>query len=200
MILTNKLSKKITNFIISNTTTTEENIELIDYGLKIIISNTFKIIILFVTAYIFNVLSYTVVALFCFGFIRMSASGTHANSTITCIIVNYIFFLGNVLFSINFQFNFYELILIFIINLIILIKYSPADTKKRPLVSKKLRLKLKIYSIISLILLFIFSLFLNNSIYKTIISISNLEAAISTTPLMYNFFKNSYRNYDNIPL
>ncbi|WP_294348292.1 accessory gene regulator B family protein [uncultured Clostridium sp.] len=200
MILTKKITNRIIKFITNNTPIPEDKIEILDYGLKIIISNTIKLIILLLTAYFLNVLSYTLLALAFFGLVRAFASGTHTNSSLACIILNYILFLGNVFLSINLQLNTFGLYFMFIINLILLILYSPADTKKRPLPSKKLRKKLKVYSILVLIFSFIFSLFLNNSIYKTIISIANFEAAISTTPFMYKLFGNSYRNYDNITL
>ena len=94
MIITKKLSNKCVNFINKNTSTSEEDLEKIDYGIQIIVLNLSKLILLFITAYLLGVLKYTVIVYIVFATLRTYASGVHANSTLQCIIVNYILFLN----------------------------------------------------------------------------------------------------------
>lgn len=178
----------------------EEDIEKIRYGLQVIFMNSFKIIILFVTAYFLGVFKYTLIAFISFGFIRTFSCGVHADSSIKCITCNFVIFLGNVLLSLNFSLNFISMVILFSISLILIIKYAPADTAERPLVSKKLRRTLKIKSCIAVLLLFLLSILLTDPIYRNILTYSALEEAFLITPLAYSFFRKPYKNYQNIEI
>lgn len=200
MILTDKIAKLTITFIGNNTTTSEEDLEKIEYGIKVLVSNFFKLVILFLTAYFLGVLKYTLLAIFSFALLRSFASGAHANSTTQCIIFNYLFFLGNVFISIYHPLSIIEISIIFLISIILLYLYSPADTAERPIINKKLRKFLKLGSIIMAFILLFISLFINNDIYRTIIINSILEESIATTPFLYKILGKSYRNYSNITL
>ncbi|SFU60611.1 accessory gene regulator B [Clostridium sp. DSM 8431] len=200
MILTDKISKKTISFIRNTLSTSEEDLEIIDYGIKVIVSNFFKIVILFVTAYLLGIFKYTLLALCSFAFLRTFACGVHANSTFQCIIMNFILFIGNVYTSIFHPLNNKLLFLFFLISIIILMLYAPADTAERPLISKSLRKSLKIISLISAIILFIICHFINNSICQTIIIYSMLLESLSVMPLFYKLLGKSYRNYSKITL
>ncbi len=200
MILTDKIAKSTVTFIKNNTSTSDEDLEKIEYGIKALVSNFLKLVLLFLTAYFFGVLKYTLLAVFTFALIRSFASGAHANSTIQCIFINYLFFLGNVFISIYHPLSTMEIGVIFLISLILICLYSPADTAERPLVNKKLRIFLKLGSIITAFILLFISLIINNDVYKTIIINSILEESIAITPLLYKILGKSYRNYFNITL
>lgn len=200
MILTNKIAKYTISFIRKNTSSSEDDLEKISYGIKVIVSNFFKLVILFFTAHFLGILNYTILAIVSFAILRTFACGVHANSTIQCIIFNYLFFLGNVFLSINYPLSNNGIIVIFVASFILLCLYAPADTAERPLINKNLRRFLKIFSIIVASALFVISLLINNSIYKSIIIYSIFEEAIAITPFLYNFFGKSYRNYSNITL
>ena len=81
------------------------------------------------------------------------------------------------------------------IGTILMFKYSPADTKKRPIVNKKRRLTLKIISttfslIFTLSAIFIKNNFLSNSLIFSIV----LENTL-IWPISYGIFKLPYNNY-----
>lgn len=200
MILTDKIAKSTVHFISKNSSISDEDLEKISYGIKVIVSNFFKLIILLLTALFLGILKYTVLAVITFGLMRSFAYGVHANSTLQCIIFNYLFFLGNVFLSLFYPLSNKGISIIFIIAIILIFLYAPADTHARPLINKKLRHYLKLGSIIMALILFIISLFINNSIYKTIIIYSILEESIAITPLFYKLLGKSYRNYFNITL
>lgn len=88
----------------------------------------------------------------------------------------------------------------FLISLILVTLYAPADTAKRPLVSVKLRKKLKIYSQLTVMFFFIICLFNNNMIIKNIITFAILEECICITPFFYKISGKSYKNYEKLSM
>ncbi|KOA20281.1 accessory regulator protein B [Clostridium homopropionicum DSM 5847] len=200
MNIINRFYNSFFSYIKINLGKSEEDIEKIRYGLQVIFMNIFKMIILFVTAYFLGLFKYTLISLLSFGFIRTFSCGVHADSSIKCITCNFIIFLGNVLLSLSFSLNFISMVILFSISLILIIKYAPADTAERPLVSKKLRRTLKIKSCIAVLLLFLLSILLTNPIYKNILVYSALQESFLITPLAYSILKKPYRNYENIEI
>lgn len=200
MILTNKIAHKAISFISSNISKSEEDLEKIEYGIKVLVSNFFKLILLFSTAYFLGIFKYTLLAFVIFGIIRSFACGVHANSTIQCIFLNYLLFFGNVYLSLYHPLRNTILMIIFIISFILLCLYSPADTAERPLINKNFRKLLKFASVGVSVILFIICLFIDNSVYRTIIIFSILEESLVITPFLYKILGKSYRNYDKIDL
>lgn len=198
MIITNKLSEKCLNFIKSNTPIPEEDLEKIYYGLQVILMDTSKTILLLATGYLLGILKYVVIAYIVFAFLRNFASGVHANSTLQCIIVNYVLFLGNVYLSLNFSINIIAQSIIFIISFILVFLYAPGDTEERPLVSKKLRKSLKIKSLTVVIIFYIITLLIKNNIYTNLITYSVLEESLVITPIVYKLFGKKNNNYKRI--
>ncbi|MBV4438420.1 accessory gene regulator B family protein [Clostridium tyrobutyricum] len=193
-----KLSTICVKFISTNSVKSTEELEKIDYGIQVILINMFKLTILFLTSYFLGILSKTIIAVISFAIIRIFASGVHASSNLKCTITNMILFIGNVYLSIQIILNKYIIITIFILSLILIIIYAPADTEDRPLLSVKLRKKLKMYSIIVTLLLGIISLNCNNHVFLNIIIFSLLEEAFLITPIAYYIFNRKYNNYKNI--
>jgi len=198
MIITKKLSTKCLEFIKDNTSTSQENLEKIHYGIQVIILNVSKFILLFITAYLLGILKYTVIAFMVFAIIRTFASGVHANSSLQCIIINYILFVGNVYLSLNLSVNIIVRSILFAISIILILLYAPGDTEERPLVSKKLRRDLKIKSLAITILFYITILLIESNVYSNIITYSILEEALVITPAFYKLFGKTTNNYKNI--
>lgn len=185
---------KITKTIGKTLNKSDEELEIINYGLQVLILNFLKLLLLFITAYLLGILKYTVLAVFVFSALRTFASGVHAKTTLICITSNYILFLGNVYLSKFINYNFFMILLIFILSMIFIILYSPADTKERPIINKELRKSLKIKSIILVIIFFIVSLIINIKIYSNIIAFAILEESFCTTPIAYRLLGKEPRN------
>lgn len=187
MQFTQNLIWKLTNSINKYAHKEGDDLEILHYGMQVIIMNLFKFIILFVTAYLLNILLYTFAALVCFGIVRTFASGVHCKNSILCIIVNYIFFIGNVYLSMFLCQYSLILRLTFIISILLLLLYAPAETKKRPINKGNIK-QLKIKSILSAVILLVISIAIPSTIYKNIITIAVLEESLCTTPLFYKIF------------
>lgn len=200
MDIAEKLSKKCTNFIKDNINKTETELEKIQYGIHVILINVFKLLLLFITAYFLGILDYTIIAYISFAALRSFASGVHADSSIKCIITNYIIFLGNVYLSLSFSLKKVYVAAIFAISLILVILYAPADTEERPLMSKNLRDRLKAKSILIVLGFGITILLLPGSVYTNLITYSILQESILITPMIYIIFGKKYKNYERIKI
>lgn len=195
MDISEYISEKAAVFVQASLDKSNIEMEQIKYGIQSILTNTFKMIILFITAYFLGIAKYTLIALVAFGILRSFASGIHATSSLKCIIANYIIFLGNVYLSIYFTLTKLNITVLFLISLVLITFYAPADTAARPLTSTKTRKKLKTLSIITTVLLYILAIILKNNIYVNIVTFSACIEAILITPLAYKIFNLPYRNY-----
>jgi accessory gene regulator B len=75
------------------------------------------------------------------------------------------------------------------------ILYAPADTEKRPIVSKKRRIIYKILSSSMLAIYIILILILNNNFIVNTLIFAMLTETFMIHPLSYKMFNMSYNNY-----
>lgn len=198
MVITKKLSNICLQFIKSNTSTSDEDAEKIYYGLQVIMMDISKSIILLGTAYFLGIFIYTLIAFLVFAILRGFASGVHANSTLQCIIVNYMLFIGNVYLSLYLPLNTAAQSIILLISLTLVFLYAPGDTEERPLVSKKLRKQLKFKSLLIVVIFSILIFIIKNRIYTNLITYGILEAALVITPIAYKLFGKKTNNYKDV--
>ena len=173
----NLIKKKYSN-IYSETKLLEIQYGL--YGIYTIITKSFVILLL---AVILNMLSYFFIFLVFYILLRSVGYGTHAKSNIRCWIFSILLMLG-----IPYVFNILKLgiivkIIIWLICFINFIIFCPADTEKKPIISKSRKLKFKlciiILSLIYLVLILNFS-----SIANYILASMILEMFL-TNPIGY---------------
>lgn len=200
MDIFDKISTICIKFVSKNLKKTEEELEKIKYGVEIILVNLIKLTVLFIIASILGITTYTLIAVISFASIRVFASGVHAESNLNCTTTNIILFLGNVYLSMNILLDKTMIIVSITLSLIIVFLYAPSDTEARPLVSKKLRKKLKFYSLLITFLLGIIALAYKNTIFANLIIFSVLEESLLITPIIYYIFNKTYNNYENINL
>lgn len=192
LVLSNKLSLSINEHLNMDS----EEFQKLKYGVSVLLINISKISILFILAYILGIFKYTLLYFLSFCIIRSFAFGIHAEKSLNCTLCNFIIFIGGTHLSIFLKLNNHCIILIFIFNLILLGLYSPSDTKARPITNKKLRMKLRIKTLIAATALMFLALIIPNNIYKTLISLGVFSEALCITPLTYKIFKKEYDNYE----
>lgn len=166
-------------------------IEEIIYGVDAIYVLVTRTILFLIINIFLGTLKEFFLFLFFYSIIRSFSYGFHAKSSFVCIILSSFGFvlvpyLSNfVVFSLEFK------IFFLIISLISFILWSPADTENKPIVSKALRLKLKIASIIVLLLYSIIIIKFDSSLLLLILILQS----IFISPIMYYLFNTKYRNY-----
>lgn len=199
MKLSEKFSTRVTSYI-KNTlpNKTEEDLEIIKYGVELLFMNFTKLPIILLVGYALGVFKLTVYAMIIFAFIRRFAAGIHARKSYTCLASTMLVIFGPMYLSLNFKLNIIFKAVIFCICFIVYFKYSPADTEEKPYLNKMLRKKLKVKSLVVITLYFLFSLIFNKNIFVSNILIHFIWIeGILILPLTYKIFKRRYNNYEN---
>lgn len=188
-----KLSLEISNYIIKNSEKeySKEEKEEIIYGTTSFFMNLYKYIIIFLIVYFLNIEREFFIFFISFNFVRKFAGGFHLDSGLSCLITSVLIIFLSIYpaFFLEFKINF-----IFLISLISILKYSPADTKKRPIVSPAYRKKLKFISVFFAFILFIISFFVSTKT-SNIITLSVFIASLLILPSTYKLFNQPYNNY-----
>lgn len=173
---------------------TEEEVAIMRYALEGIYLTFTKILVITLIAallglfkeYIWFVLLYTP--------IRSVSFGWHANTTKECWVVSILaFILIPYIFSII-TINEITKIILLTFSILGFALYSPADTKKRPIVNKKRRLLFKVVSLIITLVYCCYSFKQSNLISNLMIA-SLLYQSLLINPLIYKITHQEFNNY-----
>ena len=189
----NSIKKQYPNY-------SNDKIDEIMYGVEGIYLTITKTIIIFALAFLFKIAKELLFLLIAFNFIRLFAFGMHANNSITCLIFSSLLFIGGAFICKYIVINKPILYILYLISLIIISVFSPADTVKRPLIKKKKRIRFKILSILTVIIYAIISLFIKDNQIINYLIIGLLIECILISPITYKIFKMPYKNYKNYGL
>lgn len=174
----------------------DERAEVINYGLELIVGELPKILILFALGFILNIGWYVLFAFCTMLPYKIVAGGFHLKTHIGCTIGTFTVYLGNVYLSkylVIEPFIKYIIVgILFIISIIMISIYAPADTINLPILRKKERKIKKILSYIFMTITLIISLIIKNSILSNILIINVLVETISITRIAYKITKNEY--------
>ena len=189
-----KVVNKLINYIKKNKEIDEVTEEKLIYGLEAIYILVTKLFIMSLIALIFNIIKEMYIFLGLFSIIRLFAFGLHATKSYICLIISSIIFLLIPYISKTLIIDNSIKVVIGIICTILILKNSPADTYKRPIISKSRRLKLKVFSIIISITYVILSIYTKTFISNCLL-FSLLLEVIFISPLTYKIFNLPYNNY-----
>lgn len=175
---------------------TEEQGEIIQYGLELIIGEFPKIILLFVLGFILGIGWYVLFAFITIAPYRGMSGGFHLHTHLGCIITTNVFYIGSVLISkYLFLDNIEKYILIalsYIFGMLMISMYAPADTENVPIISEKERKRKKILSYIILTILLSAAIFIQDRILSNILIIGSIFQTITITRIAYKITKNEY--------
>ena len=176
---------------------TNTKLEEIKYGIESLYLTITKMIILIILSLIFNIKKEFIIFLLLYNGIRIFAFGLHAKKSSWCLISSIIFF---IVLPIILKFIIINKFVISILGSILLInyyKYSPADTRKRPIVNVKIRLKYKYLSCIIVIIYLFIALIINNIYISNLLFSAVLLEGLLINPYIYKLFGFTYDNYKN---
>lgn len=183
------------NLITKNKNYTEDEFEIIKYGLETIYLIVTKMIIIFSLAYILDILKEVFLLLILYNIIRSQSFGIHASKSSYCLISSIILFIGGAYLCKHIIISKWLTITISILCNIALIKYAPADTHKKPLINKKKRTRFKFLSSLFGIIYTILIITLINYKITNYLLIGMIEAVLMILPITYKIFKMPYDNY-----
>ena len=187
--------KKIMNYVKNNTKYNDTQLLEIEYGLTGIYLTISKMIIISIISLFLGIFKDMIIFMVLFNIIRTFAFGLHATKSWICLISSAIIFVGVPLISHYLTLNLLLKLFIGILCIIFIFKNSPADTKKRPIVSIRRRLILNYISTTIAIIFVILSLIINNDYISNCLIFSLILENILISPLVYKFFNLPYNNY-----
>lgn len=173
----------------------EEKLEIIRYGLEGIYLTITKAIVIFTLAILLNLFKELIIFLLLFNIIRFVSFGLHAKNSLTCLMFSTCTFLSIPYLCSILSINVIFKTIIFIPVIILIGYFSPADTEKRPIVSKKRRLVYKILSLLISVIYFIISITINNNFISNALLFSLIVQLFLINPISYKLFHVSYNNY-----
>ena len=173
----------------------DEKLSIIKYGLESIYILITKTIIILLVSYLLGLLKQTVIFLVCYNFIRIPSFGLHATKSWICLVSSLLIFIILPFICTVITIPMYLKIIIGLIGLAFIIKNAPADTYKRPIISKKRRMFFKICSSIVTIAMILFSLFIEDQFLANSLLFSIILQCFMISPTVYKFFKLPYNNY-----
>jgi len=194
------LKKKLLNNITSNIKknkkdVTEEELEIIEYGLESLYLTFTKVIIIVLLSIVLNIFKETILMLLFYNIVRFFAFGLHAKNSIACLITSLLLFIGGTYLAIYINLSIELKIILSIICLILIAIYAPADTEKRPLINTKKRKRFKILSIITSLIMTCLIIKFDGSYISNFMLIGYIESTIMILPITYKIYGLPYNNY-----
>lgn len=187
------LSKKLTSVIAENLEDlSEQKLAEINYGIAVFITNSYKLLFIFLLAIFLNIFKNFLIAFISFGALRTFASGVHATREWTCLPASALFFFGIVYSGMIVDLNIYSVSAIFALCFAAVLRYAPADTEEKPIVSRKLRNKLKVQSCFAVIALYLASAYNLGTSISSIITFAVIVETVLILPVTYKLTGSKY--------
>lgn len=188
--LTNKIRKKMPEI-------NDERAEIIQYGLQLMIGEIPKLILLIIIAIILKIGWLVIFAYLTMLPYKIVAGGFHLKTHIGCTIGTFIVYFGNGMISKNLvlqpiYFKYVVVGLVWIISIIMISLYAPADTVNFPILRKEERKLKKILSYVFASITLIGAIFIKDNTLSNIILINVLIESLSISKLAYKLTKNQY--------
>lgn len=182
------------NYISKSIKMTQDEENVIRYGMQIVYYNSSKFAIILLAALLLGIISEVCTVFIIMATIRSFAFGFHADNSLSCILLTFINIFGVVHFSL---FDLSPLLKIFLglVALILFAIYAPADTEERPLVDCRKRKRFKITVMIIWVMYVILACFVEKQLSNMIV-LSLFFMAFNTCPILYIIFKKEYNNYE----
>lgn len=184
----------IINLISENTLNDEVTIKKIRYGIETLYLTITKTAIFILISIIFNYEKELLLLILFYTFLRLTGFGLHAKKSLHCWILSSLTFIALPLICKYLTFSSLFKRIILLISILILIKYAPADTEKRPIINIKRR---TIYKIICSLTCVIYSIIflLTNSLLGELMFFSIIIETLMILPITYKLFNVKYNNY-----
>lgn len=190
---------KMSNYIIDNylckdETLTQEQREVIEFGIVRILEDIPKYLALFIIGLYFKLLPLLAIVLVVTMVYKTFVGGAHARTNLICFFSSTSIFLAPVIIAKYINFSNLAIGCLFLLatitSLYVIVKIAPADTEEVPILNKEKRKRMKIFAMIVFILLMTLSVyFLKNVIITKIILLTIISINLLATNTAYKIYK-----------
>lgn len=173
----------------------KEKIDWINYGLQALYTTITKFTVILTICIILGIYKEFLLITFFYSILRLFGAGFHGNSNIQCwmlstpLFISFSYLSKNIIIPLNIK------LAIMIFSIIMFAFFAPADTKKKPMIRKNIRIRNKILTIFTGIIYLYLAIIIKNNILSNIIIFSSILQVTVILPLTYYLFKQSYNNY-----
>lgn len=189
-----KFIVSIVNLAKRNKEYSNEDVEIMRYALEGIYLTFTKILVITLIACLLGLFKEYIWFVILYTPLRSVSFGWHANTTKECWVVSILaFILIPYIFSII-TINEITKIILLTFSILVFLLYSPADTKKRPIVNKKRRLLFKVVSLIITLVYCCYS-FKHSNLISNLMIASLLYQSLLISPLIYKITHQEFNNY-----
>lgn len=165
------------------------------YGLHCMYTLITKFIVISIIALILGVLKEYLIFILFYNFLRIQGVGFHANTNLQCWILSIVTFISFPFLSLTIELNLITQLIVSLIFSLVLIRYAPADTEKRPIINSYIRKRKKILMFVTCLVYIITMIFSTNQFLNNILMFSIICEALYINPLIYKLFNQKYNNY-----
>lgn len=188
--LTNKIRTKMPEI-------DDEQAEVIFYGVQLIVGEIPKIFLLFALGILLGLWWQTLLAFCLILPYKTCSGGFHLKTHLGCFLCTNIVYCGNAFLSTMYNFpneisKYITIAVIWMLGIIMVSIYAPADTENLPILTKKERTTKKILSYIFLSINMIIAIFVPNKIISNLMIFGSFIQTISITKIAYIITKNKY--------
>lgn len=159
-----------------------ENAKII-YALELLLNTQLKLMGVFTIAFLFHLVKDTIIMILLFTLLRIFSGGMHCETSLSCFFAYSSIIIGGAIFSKYIFIPLHVYLPVMAINGYIIHQYAPSETKLIKY-SKNTRIKYKLYSLLTLILYVVISLFFNNLIFRTKTFVVVTSIAITILPAL----------------
>ena len=187
MNFSENISNKLTEVITSELNYNEDKKEIIAYAIETALLFVLGSFLIMLLGYALNALIPAVFAAIFGGLLRRVSGGAHFNTPLKClvfgsIIYSFIGVLAKIFIENNLT-NKYILIIILLISFLLVAFLAPVDSESKPIHSRSLKVKLKISSIVFVIVSFLLISFVDNKLVSVSAVLGVFYQSITLLPI-----------------
>ena len=186
---------KTMKYIKKNTNYDDIKLKEIEYGLVSIYLMISKLIIIFSISLLLGIFKEMIIYMLIYNILRMPSFGLHATKSWICLLSSTILFIGIPYLCIFLSIPMVIKIIIGILGILFMFKNAPADTKKKPIVSKKRRQTYKFISTLLTIIFVVLSIIIKDNYISNCLVFTIIMQNCMISPTVYKIFKLPYNNY-----
>ena len=175
----------------------ENDLEIIQYGLEGLYLTISKLVIILLLSIILGIFKEVIIFLLIYNIIRTPSFGLHATKSWICLLSSTCIFIGVPFLCNQFILSIYIKMIIGLISIVLIFKNAPADTYKRPIISKKRRQMYKLISTIVAITMIVLAIVAKNQFISNSLIFALVVQNFMISPMIYHLFKLPYANYKN---
>lgn len=187
MNFSENLSYKLTEVITNELNYNENKKEIIAYAIETALLSVLGFLLLIVLGYSFNALTPIVIAAIFGGILRRVSGGAHFNTPLKCMAFGSIVYCSIGVLSkklIDYDLtNKYILILSLLFSFFLVAFLAPVDSEEKPIHSSSLKLKLKILSMVFVVISFLLISFVNNKLIIVSVVLGVVYQSLTLLPI-----------------